>query len=120
MRGVLTEHHPLREECSLYFLSSVEAKDFTFAMLGCSVCCRASLQRSHLSTAVFSSAVSQKGLKLLTVRSSSRFVTPALSLVSGHVEAKLLHKEDSHLKGQINVASSDSEVEIVGVQEKAR
>lgn len=31
-----------------------------------------------------------------------------------------MHKEDSHLKGQINVASSDSEVEIVGVQEKAR
>ncbi|KAG7498327.1 hypothetical protein JOB18_005635 [Solea senegalensis] len=38
----------------------------------------------------------------------------ALSSISGHVEADLSHK------GQINVASSDSEVEIVGVQEKPR
>uniref|UniRef100_A0A3Q3AW44 Arkadia (RNF111) N-terminal like PKA signaling regulator 2N n=1 Tax=Kryptolebias marmoratus TaxID=37003 RepID=A0A3Q3AW44_KRYMA len=36
------------------------------------------------------------------------------------VEAELSHKESSQHKGQINVASSDSEVEIVGVQEKAR
>lgn len=36
------------------------------------------------------------------------------------MEAELSHKEGSHLKGQINIASSDSEVEIVGVQEKAR
>ncbi|XP_011602922.1 protein ARK2N isoform X3 [Takifugu rubripes] len=40
--------------------------------------------------------------------------------ISGHVEAALSRKEGAHLKGQINVASSDSEVEIVGVQEKAR
>ncbi|XP_058473161.1 uncharacterized protein C18orf25 homolog isoform X1 [Solea solea] len=38
----------------------------------------------------------------------------ALSSISGHVEEDLSHK------GQINVASSDSEVEIVGVQEKPR
>ncbi|KAM4527687.1 protein ARK2N isoform 1-T2 [Odontesthes bonariensis] len=44
----------------------------------------------------------------------------ALSSISGHVEAELLHKESSQHKGQINIASSDSEVEIVGVQEKAR
>ncbi|CAJ1070165.1 uncharacterized protein C18orf25 homolog isoform X1 [Xyrichtys novacula] len=45
----------------------------------------------------------------------------ALSSISGHVEAELSHKESStHSKGQINIASSDSEVEIVGVQEKAR
>ncbi|KAK9532549.1 hypothetical protein VZT92_009929 [Zoarces viviparus] len=44
----------------------------------------------------------------------------ALCSVSGHVEAELSHKESSHNKGQINIASSDSEVEIVGVQEKAR
>ncbi|KAM6975985.1 protein ARK2N isoform 1-T1 [Tautogolabrus adspersus] len=45
----------------------------------------------------------------------------ALSSISGHVEAELSHKESSvHNKGQINIASSDSEVEIVGVQEKAR
>ncbi|XP_073333853.1 protein ARK2N isoform X3 [Pagrus major] len=41
--------------------------------------------------------------------------------ISGHAEAELSHKESSqHNKGQINIASSDSEVEIVGVQEKAR
>ncbi|TKS84774.1 hypothetical protein D9C73_018458 [Collichthys lucidus] len=45
----------------------------------------------------------------------------ALSSISGHVEAELSHKESSQRnKGQINIASSDSEVEIVGVQEKAR
>ncbi|XP_070781008.1 protein ARK2N isoform X1 [Enoplosus armatus] len=45
----------------------------------------------------------------------------ALSSISGHVEAELSHKGSSqHNKGQINIASSDSEVEIVGVQEKAR
>ncbi|XP_041825744.1 uncharacterized protein C18orf25 homolog isoform X1 [Melanotaenia boesemani] len=44
----------------------------------------------------------------------------ALSSISGHVEAELLHKESSQQKGQIKIASSDSEVEIVGVQEKAR
>uniref|UniRef100_A0A087Y8M5 Arkadia (rnf111) N-terminal like PKA signaling regulator 2n n=1 Tax=Poecilia formosa TaxID=48698 RepID=A0A087Y8M5_POEFO len=38
----------------------------------------------------------------------------------GRVEAELLHKESSQHKGQINIASSDSEVEIVGVQENAR
>ncbi|XP_017263379.1 uncharacterized protein C18orf25 homolog isoform X3 [Kryptolebias marmoratus] len=40
--------------------------------------------------------------------------------IPGRVEAELSHKESSQHKGQINVASSDSEVEIVGVQEKAR
>ncbi|XP_040013141.1 uncharacterized protein C18orf25 homolog isoform X3 [Xiphias gladius] len=41
--------------------------------------------------------------------------------IPGHVEAELSHKESSqHSKGQINIASSDSEVEIVGVQEKPR
>nr|XP_046230684.1 uncharacterized protein C18orf25 homolog isoform X4 [Scatophagus argus] len=44
----------------------------------------------------------------------------ALSSISGRVEAELSHKEGSQHKGQINIASSDSEVEIVGVQEKAR
>ncbi|XP_069571729.1 protein ARK2N isoform X3 [Brachyistius frenatus] len=44
----------------------------------------------------------------------------ALSSIAGHVEAELSHKEGSQHKGQINIASSDSEVEIVGVQEKAR
>ncbi|CAN9504551.1 unnamed protein product [Ophioblennius macclurei] len=38
--------------------------------------------------------------------------------IPGHVEAELSHKESSQHK--INIASSDSEVEIVGVQEKAR
>ncbi|XP_033981660.1 uncharacterized protein C18orf25 homolog isoform X3 [Trematomus bernacchii] len=41
--------------------------------------------------------------------------------LTGHVEAELSHKGSSlHHKGQIHIASSDSEVEIVGVQEKAR
>ncbi|XP_068562829.1 protein ARK2N isoform X3 [Cebidichthys violaceus] len=41
--------------------------------------------------------------------------------ITGHAEAEPSHKESSHHnKGQINIASSDSEVEIVGVQEKAR
>ncbi|XP_028274217.1 protein ARK2N isoform X1 [Parambassis ranga] len=44
----------------------------------------------------------------------------ALSSISGHMEAELSHKEGSQHKGQINIGSSDSEVEIVGVQEKAR
>ncbi|XP_032396316.1 protein ARK2N isoform X1 [Etheostoma spectabile] len=45
----------------------------------------------------------------------------ALCSISGHMEAELSHKESSQYnKGQINIASSDSEVEIVGVQEKAR
>ncbi|KAF7660323.1 hypothetical protein LDENG_00284780 [Lucifuga dentata] len=44
----------------------------------------------------------------------------ALSSFSGHVQAELSRKESSQHKGQINIASSDSEVEIVGVQENAR
>ncbi|XP_037340650.2 uncharacterized protein C18orf25 homolog isoform X1 [Pungitius pungitius] len=45
----------------------------------------------------------------------------ALCSLSGHAEPALSHKGSSqHNKGQINIASSDSEVEIVGVQEKAR
>ncbi|XP_068430133.1 protein ARK2N isoform X3 [Clinocottus analis] len=41
--------------------------------------------------------------------------------ITGHVEAARSHKESSQRnKGQINIATSDSEVEIVGVQEKAR
>lgn len=42
VRGVLTEHHPLREECSLCFLSSIEAKESTFAILSSTVCVVAS------------------------------------------------------------------------------
>uniref|UniRef100_A0AAV2IVA3 Late embryogenesis abundant protein n=1 Tax=Knipowitschia caucasica TaxID=637954 RepID=A0AAV2IVA3_KNICA len=44
----------------------------------------------------------------------------ALCSNSGHPDAQLLHKESSQHKGQISIASSDSEVEIVDVQEKAR
>ncbi|KAM8828408.1 protein ARK2N isoform 2-T3 [Spinachia spinachia] len=45
----------------------------------------------------------------------------ALCSLSGHAEPALSHKGSlQHNKGQINIASSDSEVEIVGVQEKAR
>uniref|UniRef100_A0A8C6WUQ7 Chromosome 18 open reading frame 25 n=1 Tax=Neogobius melanostomus TaxID=47308 RepID=A0A8C6WUQ7_9GOBI len=44
----------------------------------------------------------------------------ALSSLSGNAEAQLLHKESSQHKGQISITSSDSEVEIVDVQEKAR
>ncbi|XP_034402435.1 uncharacterized protein C18orf25 homolog isoform X1 [Cyclopterus lumpus] len=45
----------------------------------------------------------------------------ALCSLSGHVEAELSHKESSQRnKAQIHIATSDSEVEIVGVQEKAR
>ncbi|XP_071760767.1 protein ARK2N isoform X3 [Centroberyx gerrardi] len=40
--------------------------------------------------------------------------------IPGHVEAELSHRESSQHKGQINIASSDSEVEIVGVQENTR
>ena len=47
-------------------------------------------------------------------------VTVSLLFVSGHAEAGLAHKESSQHKGQISIGSSDSEVEIVGVQEKAR
>ncbi|XP_077478736.1 protein ARK2N isoform X1 [Stigmatopora argus] len=45
----------------------------------------------------------------------------ALSSVAGHTEAESLHNVDGHQrKGQISIASSDSEVEIVGVQENVR
>ncbi|KAM3842459.1 protein ARK2N isoform 2-T2 [Diretmus argenteus] len=37
-----------------------------------------------------------------------------------HVEAEMSHRESSQHKGQIHIASSDSEVEIVGVQENTR
>ncbi|KAM6902276.1 protein ARK2N isoform 3-T3 [Xenentodon cancila] len=40
--------------------------------------------------------------------------------IPGHVELELSHKGSAQHKGQIKIASSDSEVEIVGVQEKAR
>uniref|UniRef100_A0A8C6UAA2 Chromosome 18 open reading frame 25 n=1 Tax=Neogobius melanostomus TaxID=47308 RepID=A0A8C6UAA2_9GOBI len=40
--------------------------------------------------------------------------------IPGNAEAQLLHKESSQHKGQISITSSDSEVEIVDVQEKAR
>ncbi|KAM4635109.1 protein ARK2N isoform 2-T2 [Polymixia lowei] len=40
--------------------------------------------------------------------------------IPGHVEAELSDRESSQHKGQINIASSDSEVEIVGVQENTR
>lgn len=44
----------------------------------------------------------------------------ALRSVSDHMEAELSHREPSQHKGQINLASSDSEVEIIGVQENSR
>lgn len=88
-------------------------------MLSSAVCVVQLPCRAAIFPSLFS-AVSQKGLKLLAVPSSSRRVTPALSFVSGHAQAALLRKEGVPLKGQINMASSDSEVEIVGVQEKAR
>uniref|UniRef100_A0A3Q3ILV2 E3 ubiquitin-protein ligase Arkadia N-terminal domain-containing protein n=1 Tax=Monopterus albus TaxID=43700 RepID=A0A3Q3ILV2_MONAL len=40
--------------------------------------------------------------------------------IPGHVEPELSQKESSQHKSQMNVASSDSEVEIVGVQQNAR
>ncbi|XP_077593320.1 protein ARK2N isoform X3 [Stigmatopora nigra] len=41
--------------------------------------------------------------------------------IPGHTEAETLHNVDGHQrKGQISIASSDSEVEIVGVQENVR
>ncbi|XP_061589702.1 uncharacterized protein C18orf25 homolog isoform X3 [Cololabis saira] len=40
--------------------------------------------------------------------------------IPGHVEFELSHKENAQYKGLINITSSDSEVEIVGVQEKTR
>lgn len=63
----------------------------------------------------------QQGLKPSTVLVPPHSVWLSSFFVSGHVEAELSHKESlQHSKGQINIASSDSEVEIVGVQEKAR
>lgn len=63
----------------------------------------------------------QQGLKLTNAPALHTMCDCApLLFVSGHVEAELSHKESSQHKGQINIASSDSEVEIVGVQEKAR
>ncbi|XP_024155308.1 uncharacterized protein C18orf25 homolog isoform X1 [Oryzias melastigma] len=44
----------------------------------------------------------------------------ALSSIAGQVELQLSNKESSQLKAQVKIASSDSEVEIVEVQEKAR
>ncbi|XP_049593666.1 protein ARK2N isoform X1 [Syngnathus scovelli] len=45
----------------------------------------------------------------------------ALSSVAGHAEAETSHNKDGRQhKGRISIASSDSEVEIVGVQENAR
>ncbi|XP_061554599.1 uncharacterized protein C18orf25 homolog isoform X3 [Phycodurus eques] len=40
--------------------------------------------------------------------------------IPGHAEAETLHKDGRQHKGQISIASSDSEVEIVGVQENTR
>ncbi|XP_061657090.1 uncharacterized protein C18orf25 homolog isoform X3 [Syngnathoides biaculeatus] len=40
--------------------------------------------------------------------------------IPGHAEAGALHKDGRQHKGQISIASSDSEVEIVGVQENTR
>ncbi|KAM9518439.1 protein ARK2N isoform 1-T9 [Salvelinus alpinus] len=42
------------------------------------------------------------------------------SLSAGHMEAELAHREPPRHKGHINIPSSDSEVEIVGVQENTR
>lgn len=44
----------------------------------------------------------------------------ALGSLAGNAEAQLMHKEASHHQSQISITSSDSEVEIVDVQEKAR
>ncbi|XP_068190858.1 protein ARK2N isoform X3 [Antennarius striatus] len=45
----------------------------------------------------------------------------ALSSIAGHMDTELMHKEGAQTnRGHIHIASSDSEVEIVGVQEKAR
>lgn len=60
-------------------------------------------------------------MALFTMSDSVCVCVPPPPFVSGHVEPALSHKGSSqHNKGQINIASSDSEVEIVGVQEKAR
>ncbi|XP_020313999.1 protein ARK2N isoform X3 [Oncorhynchus kisutch] len=40
--------------------------------------------------------------------------------IPGHMEAELAHREPPQHKGHINIHSSDSEVEIVGVQENTR
>ncbi|XP_046901400.1 uncharacterized protein C18orf25 homolog isoform X3 [Hypomesus transpacificus] len=40
--------------------------------------------------------------------------------IPGHMEAELSHREPAQHKGQMELASSDSEVEIVGVQENSR
>ncbi|XP_067106746.1 uncharacterized protein C18orf25 homolog isoform X2 [Osmerus mordax] len=40
--------------------------------------------------------------------------------IPGHMEAELAHREPAQHKGQMELASSDSEVEIVGVQENSR
>ncbi|XP_045545808.1 uncharacterized protein C18orf25 homolog isoform X4 [Salmo salar] len=40
--------------------------------------------------------------------------------IPGHMEAELAHRELPQHKGHINIPSSDSEVEIVGVQENTR
>ncbi|XP_062333446.1 uncharacterized protein C18orf25 homolog isoform X3 [Osmerus eperlanus] len=40
--------------------------------------------------------------------------------IPGHIEAELAHREPAQHKGQMELASSDSEVEIVGVQENSR
>ncbi|KAM9437927.1 protein ARK2N-like isoform 1-T1 [Salvelinus alpinus] len=42
------------------------------------------------------------------------------SLSAGHMEAELAHREPPQHKGHIHIPSSDSEVEIVGVQENTR
>ncbi|XP_067106747.1 uncharacterized protein C18orf25 homolog isoform X3 [Osmerus mordax] len=44
----------------------------------------------------------------------------ALHSLPGHMEAELAHREPAQHKGQMELASSDSEVEIVGVQENSR
>lgn len=62
----------------------------------------------------------QQGLKLTNALALHTMCDCVPLFVSGHAEAELSHKESSQHKGQINIASSDSEVEIVGVQEKAR
>lgn len=47
-------------------------------------------------------------------------VRSKMSCVAGHMEAELAHREPPQHKGHINIPSSDSEVEIVGVQENTR
>lgn len=76
----------------------------------CSCLCQSSCSL-HVSAGAGSSPVNAALLTMFHCSSVS---------VTGHVESELPHKECLKHKGQTHFASSDSEVEIVGVQEKPR